>query len=57
MMCKICASLTTAAPILQNSPAPKKEPLRGRTGARCMSGRVIGVYRETSKARNAGACL
>ena len=24
MMCEMCASLTTAAPILQNSPAPKK---------------------------------
>ena len=57
MLCKMCASLTTAAPIQQNGSAPKKEPLRGRTGSRCMSGRVIGVVRETSKARNAGRCL
>ncbi len=57
MMCKMCAPLTAAAPFQQNGSAPKKEPLRGRTVARCMSGRVTGVVRETSKARNAGRCL
>jgi len=35
----------------------EKEPLRGRTGTRRVSGRGRGVARVTSQARNAGMCL